>query len=264
MIISASRRTDIPAFFSEWFFEKLKQGFVDVPNPMNPKQIRKVDLSIENVDCIVFWTKNPAKMLSRLTELAGYNFYFQYTLNGYNQIFEPDVPALKDRIETFKRLSDLIGPERIKWRYDPIFLSEDIDSNFHKVKFDYLAKSLKEFTNECTISFLDNYRKSDKRLKPYSVRQLTGIEMIDIAKSIAEKALNINLQLYTCAEKIDLSEIGIKHGSCIDKTFIESITGKSLHIKKDKNQRAECGCSSSVDIGQYKSCGHSCLYCYAS
>ena len=236
MIISASRRTDIPAFFSDWFFEKLKQGFVDVPNPMNPKQIRKVDLGFENVDCIVFWTKNPAKMLSRLTELAGYNYYFQFTLNAYNEVFEPSVPTLKERIETFKRLTDLIGPERIKWRYDPIFLSEDIDSNFHKEKLDYLAKSLKGFTNECTISFLDSYRKSDKRLKPYSVRQFTEDEMIDLAKSFAEIALKKNIQLYTCAEKIDLSEIGIKHGSCINKTLIESLTGKSLHIKKDKNQ----------------------------
>ena len=263
MIISASRRTDIPAFLSDWFFEKLKQGFVDVPNPINPKQIRRVDLGFENVDCIVFWTKNPAKILSRLTELAEYNFYFQFTLNAYNQIFEPNVPILKERIETFKQLSDLIGPERIKWRYDPIFLCEDINCNGHIEKFNYLAKSLNGFTNECTISFLDSYRKSDKRLKPYTVRQLSEIEIIDLAKSFAEIALNNNIQLYTCAEKIDLSEIGIKHGSCIDKAFVESLTGKLLHIKNDKNQRTECGCYSSVDIGQYRTCGHGCLYCYA-
>ena len=159
MIISVSRRTDIPAFYSEWFFNRLKAGEVLVRNPMNARQISKIKLTPDAVDGIVFWTKNPAPMLDRLYLLKDYIYYFQFTLNAYGKEIESGVPS-KNRfvIPTFQRLSDLIGPDRIVWRYDPIFLNETYTIDYHIYYFEKLARRLSPFTRKCTISFLDSYR----------------------------------------------------------------------------------------------------------
>lgn len=159
MILSVSRRTDIPAFYSDWFFNRLQAGFVDVRNPMNIHQISRIKISPDVVDCIVFWTKNPKKMLDRLDELSGYNYYFQFTINPYDKQIEHYVPQKSEVIATFQALSMKIGPEKVIWRYDPILLTNKIDVNYHIKYFNELAKRLNGYTNRCVISFVDLYKK---------------------------------------------------------------------------------------------------------
>ena len=158
MILSVSRRTDIPAFYSEWFFNRIKEGYVCVRNPMNIHQISKIALTPNLIDCIVFWSKNPYPMLSRLDELKDYMYYFQFTINPYDTVLEQQVPGKKHVIETFKRLSDLISPDRVIWRYDPIILTDTISVDYHIKYFEELAKRLHTYTKTCIISFLDLYK----------------------------------------------------------------------------------------------------------
>ncbi|MDL2257099.1 DUF1848 domain-containing protein [Bacteroidales bacterium OttesenSCG-928-I14] len=264
MILSVSRRTDIPAFYSDWFYNRIKEGFVYVRNPMNIHQISKIDINPDVVDCIVFWTKNPKAMLSRMDELDNYNYYFQFTINPYNQQLELNVPRKGGILETFQILSEKIGSNRVIWRYDPILLSHDIDINYHKKYFEEIAKRLSLYTNKCTISFIDNYKKTEKNLKGTDSRELLDNEMISLSKELVTIASTYNIEIQTCAEKIDLESVGIKHGRCIDNVIIEDIIGYQLETKKDKNQRSECGCIESIDIGEYNTCPHNCLYCYAN
>lgn len=264
MILSVSRRTDIPAFYSDWFFNRIKEGFVYVRNPMNPKQISKVSLSHNLIDCIVFWTKNPHAMLDRLDELDGYKYYFQFTVNPYDTSIELKVPKKNSVIETFKRLSDKIGRDRVIWRYDPILFSNEINIDYHIKYFEALAIKLEGYTDNCVISFLDNYKKTERNLKTSSARILTTNEVMSVSKEFADIAHSHSFKLESCAEEYDLSEYGIIHGKCIDDKLIEKILGAKLIIKKDKNQREECGCVESIDIGEYNTCTHNCLYCYAS
>ena len=158
MIVSASRRTDIPAFYAPWFYNRLKEGYVLVPNPFNPRTVSRVGLTPDTVDCIVFWTKNPAPMLDGLERLRDYRYYFQFTLNPYGRDMERNLPALEARLGTFRRLAERIGPERVIWRYDPVLLGGAYDIRFHTGAFAALAAGLKGYTERCMIGFLDFYR----------------------------------------------------------------------------------------------------------
>lgn len=163
MIISASRRTDIPTYYSDWLLNRVKAGYVYVRNPMNAHQISRISLSPEVVDGIVFWTKNPTPMLDKLDALRDYMYYFQFTLNSYGTDVERNIPSKNNVIiPAFQRLSDLIGPGRVIWRYDPIFLSKTYTMNYHIRYFEELAKRLSPYTKKCTISFLDIYRNTEK------------------------------------------------------------------------------------------------------
>lgn len=264
MILSISRRTDIPAFYSDWFFNRVKEGFVCVRNPMNIHQISKIKITPDLVDCIVFWTKNPEKMLYRLDELRDYNFYFQFTINPYNQSLELQVPKKEKVIDVFKKLSDEIGSNKVIWRYDPILFTNEIDIDYHVKYFEEIAKRLQHYTQRCVISFIDNYKKTENNLKNTYARELTDNEIITLTTKLVNIANSYNIEVLSCAEKIDLENLGVHHGKCIDDRIIEQITGYQLDAKKDKNQRQECGCIESIDIGEYNTCPHNCLYCYAN
>ena len=265
MIVSVSRRTDIPAFFDEWFFNRLKEGFVDVVNPFNSKQGNRISLKKEDVDCFVFWTKNPEKFLNRIEELDGYNYYFQFTLNSYGVDIEPNVPSKSEKvIEVFKKLSLKIGKEKVIWRYDPIILTDKYTIDYHIKYFDKLASLLSQYTEKCVISFLDLYKKTKKNMREINVTELNNENMDFIANAFSKICKKYGLILSTCCEEIDLDKYGIKHNKCIDDELIERISGKQLkQIKKD-NQRGMCGCIKSVDIGVYNTCLHNCKYCYAN
>lgn len=264
MILSVSRRTDIPAFYSEWFFNRIKEGFVYVRNPMNIHQVSRIKLSPDVIDCIVFWSKNPRPMLNRLHELDGYMYYFQFTINTYDMGIEQNVPTKNGIIETFKELASRIGPERVIWRYDPIILSENITLDYHIRYFEEIARRLQGHTKTCVISFLDLYKKTERNLKNTSARELTESEMIKIATHISLIAHRYGITVQSCAEKIELNCISIRHGHCIDNVLIEDLLGVKLVVSKDKNQRSECGCVQSIDIGEYNTCSHNCKYCYAN
>lgn len=264
MILSVSRRTDIPAFYSDWFFNRIKEGFVCVRNPMNIHQISKIQITPEVVDCIVFWTKNPEKMLDRISEIKNYNFYFQFTINPYNQSLEMEVPKKGKIIDVFKKLSNEIGNNKVIWRYDPILFTKEIDMEYHIKYFEEIAKRLEQYTNRCVISFIDNYKKTESNLKGTYARELLDSEIVILTKKLVDVAKSYNIEILSCAEKIDLEDLGVRHGKCIDNGIIEQITGYKLEAKKDKNQRQECGCIESIDIGEYNTCSHHCLYCYAN
>jgi DNA repair photolyase len=264
MILSVSRRTDIPAFYSEWFYNRVKEGFVYVRNPMNIHQVSKILINTDVVDCIVFWTKNPQEMINRLDEIKHFNYYFQFTINPYNQSIESFVPKKDNLINTFKDLSDKIGQNRMIWRYDPILLSDNIRVDYHIRYFESIAKSLASFTNKCVISFVDFYKKTVRNLKQTTAVELNESEVWMISKSIVEIAKSYGIEIQSCAEKYDLESLGIKHGRCIDHVIIEDMIAYPIESRKDKNQRKECGCMESIDIGEYNTCGHNCLYCYAN
>ncbi|OAA90548.1 DUF1848 domain-containing protein [Clostridium ljungdahlii] len=264
MILSASRRTDILAFYSDWFFNRIKEGFVLVKNPFNLKQVSKVSLNPKVIDCIVFWTKNPKKMTKRLAEIKEYNYYFQFTLNSYDKTLETNVPEKKYLINTFIELSKRIGKDRVIWRYDPIILTDKFTKGYHYKWFEYLAKRLCPYTNKCVISFLDLYRKTERNLKEINILPIDKDDMFDLAEKFSKIASKYNVAIEACSEKVDLSKFNINHGKCIDDRLISRIVGEKLSIDKDPNQREVCGCVKSIDIGAYNTCNHGCLYCYAN
>lgn len=264
MILSVSRRTDIPAFYSEWFFNRLKDGFVFVRNPMNIHQVSRITLSPEVIDCIVFWSKNPRPMLTRLEELKDYMYYFQFTINPYDKGLEMSVPKKEGIISTFKELSKAIGPKRVIWRYDPILLTDQMDIEYHVHYFEEIAKRLNGFTNTCVVSFVDLYRKTQNNLKETHVREPSQEEMLNLSAHLFTIARQYGITIQTCAEEIALESVGIKHGRCVDNALIEDLLGVKLVVSKDPNQRKECGCVQSIDIGEYNTCAHGCKYCYAN
>lgn len=265
MILSVSRRTDIPAHYAEWFFNRIRDGFVLVRNPMNFHHVSRINIKPDAVDGIVFWTKDPTPMLPRLGELARYHYYFQFTLNSYAVDVEPGVGSKAGRIiPAFKRLSDMIGPERVIWRYDPILINEKYTSAYHIKYFERLARSLRSYTKKCVFSFIDLYRSTRKDLAELSVHPLVPERKSMLAKSISDIASSYELCLESCAEDIPLEYCGVAHGRCVDADLLGKISGRRIEAKRDKNQRTACGCAESVDIGMYGTCPSGCRYCYAN
>lgn len=266
MILSASRRTDIPAFYSEWFINRLKAGYVYVRNPRNPHRISSVTLNTDVVDCIVFWSKNPWPMLRKLETIdkMGYPYYFQFTITPYEQHVEKGLPSKIALMETFKELSNTIGKERVIWRYDPVMISETYSVPYHLDVFGKMCDTLGGYTNKCIFSFIDLYPKVQKSVEGIADHEVHSVDKIQIAQGFSEIGKTHNLVLETCAEAIDLSLYGISPSSCIEPITIENIIGYPIHGKKDPNQRPACGCFESIDIGAYDSCSHGCVYCYAT
>lgn len=261
MIISASRRTDIPACYSQWFVNRLKAGYVLVPNPRNPNRLSYIEVSPKNVDCIVFWTKNPIPMFDKFEYISelGYSYYVQFTLTPYEHEIEVGLPNKRVLIQGFIDLSEFLGANRVVWRYDPIILDENHSIAWHVSKFETMCKKLHNHTQRCVISFFDSYKNSK-----YNYKELTNDEMCMIAKEFSAIADKYGMKLSTCAEEIDLTEYGVEHGACIDKQLIEQIIDTKITAKQDANQRVACGCIESIDIGVYDSCTNGCTYCYAT
>lgn len=265
MILSVSRRTDIPTFYAEWFMERLRQKYVLVRNPFNIHNISRIPLSPENVDAIVFWTKNSKPIHKYLDEIDNlkYKYYFQYTITPYKNDLEEKVQDKKEIVETFKKLSEKIGSEKVILRYDPVILSDNYTIDFHKKAFARLCDLLAPYTKKIVFSFLDDYKKISKNIKQLNIKEISAEEMCIMAEYFADTAKKYNLKIESCAEQIDLERFGINHGKCIDNELIEKITGYKLSVGRD-NQRNACGCIKCIDIGEYNTCMHKCLYCYAN
>ena len=263
MIISASRRTDIPAFYSDWFLNRIKERYVLVPSPYNSKMISRISLDPAVVDCIVFWSKNPAPMLEKLDKLKEYNYYFQFTLNPYGPEIENHLPIISKRIDTFKRLSDRIGKEKVIWRYDPVLTNETYTPGFHKEKFAEIAYELKEHTEKCMLGFIDHYQHIRTAVSRFNIQPLLKADIEEMAMSFKKTVDTCSIQLDTCTVKVDLTHLGIPGGLCIDNQLVERIAGYPISVRKDKNQRDICRCAESIDIGTYESCLNGCIYCYA-
>jgi len=274
MIISVSRRTDIPAFYAEWFLNRIRDGFVLVRRPFRPTQIERISLAPTDVDALVFWTRNADPLIPHLDELdaKGYRYYFQYTLVHYPTPLEKSTASLSQKIERFRRLSRRIGPERMIWRYDPIILTVLTDQEYHRRCFEDIAKGVSGLTHRCMISFLDVYRKTRQRMAQLSGQE--AMRLIDLHRDekkaralsglFAERVREHDLELFTCAEPFDLEDLGIRHGKCVDDGLIGRLFGLNLSLPKDKGQRRLCRCVESKDIGTYNTCPHGCVYCYAN
>ena len=265
MIISASRRTDIPSYYSDWFINRLREGYLYVRNPMNPHQVSRISLARDVVDGIVFWTKNPLPMIDKLDSIRDYMYYFQFTLTAYGNDIEMNVPSKNSVIvPAFQSLSRKIGPERVSWRYDPILITEKYTVDYHIRYFEELAKRLAGYTEKCVISFVDMYRNTQSNMGPHVIRPLNAEEMTALSKTLYDIGEKYSISIESCAEEIDLSSIGIKHGHCIDKALFEKLLGEKLQGDRDKNQRGACRCMESIDIGTYDTCQNGCRYCYAA
>lgn len=235
-----------------------------VRNPMNARQVSRIRISPQVVDCIVFWTKNAAPMMDQMECLREYDYYFQFTVNDYGREMEPYVPDLSKRLETFMRLSEKIGRERVTWRYDPILFSDKYTPEFHLKSFEKIASVLGAYTEKCVFSFVDVYPSRNRsNLNRLNVHWLSSEELDRFAGELARIGRQNGLVLATCAEAVDLAKHGIEHNSCIDKALIERITGASLSVGGDR-QREHCGCVKCDDIGSYDTCPHGCIYCYAN
>jgi len=277
MIVSVSRRCDIPRFKFDWFMERLNGGFVEVVNPYNPMQIRRVLLTPrkydmetkDGVDVFVFWTREPQNILVNADELErrGFPFYVMVTVTGYPQELEPDVPETSNVLTAMKKLSQKIGQDRVIWRYDPVILTSLTDEAFHRRNFQDLAETLAGFVKRVIISLYDEYRGAKQRLgekeKAGKLRMLdTSGSLKDLLTDIANTAHAAGMEIQSCAEKEDFSSAGIKSGACIDSALLNKLFGIDCK-SKDKNQRPHCLCSQSVDIGVYGTCNARCVYCYA-
>jgi hypothetical protein len=274
-IISASRRSDIPAFHADWFMERVREGWFERVNPLNPRQRSRVSLAPAEVAAIVFWSKNPRPLMPHLDELErrGYCVCFQYTLNPYDGILEPGLPPLAERIDTFRRLGERLGPERVFWRYDPIILSSVTPVDWHLEWLDRLCGEVAGGTARLTISFLDVYARVGKRLgrlereRGIVCRDLAApgetAERERLAAGLGGLGVAYGLKVVTCSEELDLTRFGIGQGSCIDGEVIRGLRGEEGSFPRDRNQRSACRCAVSVDMGRYDSCGYGCLYCYA-
>ena len=274
MIISASRRTDIPAFYAPWFMQRVRAGFCDVPNPFNRHQISRISLRPEEVDAIVFWTRNPRPLLASLDELdaLGYRYYFQYTILDNPRTIDPKTPPVGAAVETFQQLADRIGPARVIWRYDPIVLSSATDVAFHQDRYAWIAERLHGCTTRSVISFVDIYRKAAARLRTLAAHGVTLPDQpldalpgfVELVHSLAATAAQNGMEIVSCAEELDLTGCGVLPGKCIDDALLARVFGLHLDLKKDPGQRDACGCVASRDIGMYDSCTFGCQYCYAT
>jgi hypothetical protein len=266
MIISASRRTDLPAFYAEWLVQRFRAGFCLVPNPYYPEQVSRISLAAEDVDVIVFWTRNPRPLLPYLAELTQrqYRYYFQYTLLANPPSLDPGALPEETSLATFRALAETIGPERVIWRYDPMVLSPETDYDFHRRNFERLATALRGYTRHCVISLLDPYRKTEKRMKGIELLPQAGPDFAALLHFMAETAHGNGLDIQSCAEPASLEAYGIRPGKCVDDAYIREVFGIEVTHAKDPVQRPACGCVTSRDIGAYDTCLAGCRYCYAT
>lgn len=292
VIISASRATDIPAFYADWFIDRFRIGYMKWISPFNQKEQY---ISFSKTRVFVFWSKNPKNMIQYLPELDAkkINYYFLFTLNDYEEEnIESNIPPLESRIKTFIELSEKIGKDRVIWRFDPLILSKTITIEKLIQKIKKVGDQINQFTDKLVISFVDiqDYKKVQQNLNNSGFsdcREFTENEKQIFAKKLADLNQKWNLNLYTCAEEIDLTEFGIEKNSCIDYFLLVKLFSEDKELKKflqpspqtqlsefnpkenakklkDTGQRSECGCIYSKDIGQYNTCMHLCSYCYAN
>lgn len=264
MIVSASRRTDIPAYYFEWFVRRLQDRHVLVRNPFNTHQVSRIRLSPDVVDGFVFWSKNPQPMLDYLPQLDEYPYYVQFTLTGYGPEIEPQLPPLQTRLSTFAHLANAVGPERVIWRYDPIFLNGKYAVSHHLRTFEHLAQALSNRTRICNISFMDLYACTKRNMKPFHPSEVSAPQKVELVRSLGRIGRAFGIEVRVCAEQLDLDACGVAAASCIDASILERQLGCTLSVGKDRNQRPACRCAQSIDIGMYDSCLHGCRYCYAN
>ncbi|MCL2317484.1 MAG: DUF1848 domain-containing protein [Methanomassiliicoccaceae archaeon] len=264
MIVCASRRTDIPAFHSEWLMNRIREGYAMVRNPVAKNVVYKVDLSPKNVDLLLLMTKDPRPIIPHIEELKRMkmNIGFQVTVTPYGRDIEPGVPDKADVAEAFRIVSEKIGKERMVWRYDPVILNGKIDIRYHSRKFEVLCNELSGYTERCIFSFVEMHEKLNPLQKNGTLRPISKEEAETIGAAFSEIANAKGIRLSLCCSEYDLSHHGISSAGCIDKE-----TMKDLGIPYEELSvpiRDRCKCVKNIDIGEYDTCDHDCIYCYAN
>lgn len=262
MILFVSGRCDIPAFYSEWFFNRIHAGFVDVRNPYDAHQISRIPLTSNNIDAVLFCTKNPMPIMERLNEIP-FPYLFHITLTPYHHDIEPNVPDKQMLIQAIRTLSQRLGKDRVILRYDPVLLNERYTLDYHKKAFEKLIKQLAPYLSTVIFSFIDIYKNTMQHAQELHFRSLTETEMTECAKAFSKIAATYQIKLQTCAETIDLSSYDIKNGACISKEIMEKLLCRPYDPPQGKPIRS-CRCLPTVDIGDYNACLHYCKYCYAN
>ena len=262
MIINTGQRTDIPAFYADWFANRLREGFVCVRNPYYPEQVSRYRLDPSVVDCIGFCTKNPAPMFKYMDLLKNFGQYWFVTITPYGRDIEPNVKDKHELLEDFKKLSGIVGVNSVGWRYDPIFITDKYSMEYHLRAFEKIAAALDGFTKTAVISFIDLYAKV-KRNFP-EAREVTKEQRLTLGKEMIKIAAAHGMTLKPCAEGDELAPYGAECGGCMRIGDYEKAIGKKLNAPKKKGARAECACYLSCDIGAYNTCRHLCKYCYAN
>ena len=262
MIINTGQRTDIPAFYSDWFANRLKEGFVCVRNPYFRSQVSRYRLDPGVVDCIGFCTKNPAPMLRYMDLLKDYGQYWFVTITPYGRDIEPNVPDKNRVLDCFKKLSDTVGVNSVGWRYDPILITDKYTVDYHLGSFERMASLLEGYTETAVISFIDLYPKV-RRIFPEAVEVTPGDRLL-LGKEMVRIASSHGMTLKPCAEGDDLAVFGADCGGCMRISDYEKAIGKRLKAYKKKGAREACACYLSCDIGAYNTCLHFCKYCYAN
>ena len=262
MIINTGQRTDIPAFYSEWFVNRLKAGFVLVRNPYQPQRVTRYRLNPEVVDLIGFCTKNPTPMLPHMDLLKPYGQYWYVTVTPYGRDIEPRVPGKLRVLDSFRRLSDTVGADSMGWRYDPMFINDAWTVERHIKAFEYMAKELAGYTRTAVISFIDLYGKT-KRNFP-EAQTVSEQNRLTLGKAMADICKQYGMTLRPCAEGNDLARFGADCGGCMTVSMYEQALRQRLKVPRRPSARKECACYLGGDIGAYNSCGHLCRYCYAN
>jgi len=262
MIIQTGQRTDIPAFYSEWFINRIKEGFVLVRNPYNPVQVTRYSLSPDVVDLISFCTKNPAPMFPYMDLLKEYGQYWYVSITPYGRDIEPNVPDKHRLLEDFRKLSDMVGTHSIGWRYDPILLSDRYTMEYQIHAFDQIASALDGYTQTVVISFIDLYPKVRRNFP--EAREVTKAQRLALGKEIIQIASAHGMTVKPCAEGDELAAFGADCGGCMRISDYEKAIGRHLHVPKKRPARTECACYLACDIGAYNTCRHLCKYCYAN
>lgn len=260
MILNISGRTDIVAFYERWLIKRLEAGFVDVRNPFNPKLVSRINFS--DVDLILFCTKNPIPILNDLNKIK-IPYLFQITITPYKRDIEPNVPSKTEVIEAVRKISQIIGKENISVRYDPIFLSEKYNINYHIKAFNKLCMLLNGYVETIIVSFLDEYKNVLKNKNVLQYRKFTEEDYKLIGENFSKIAKLNNMKVQTCFEDRNLTEYGFTKGECLSHELAYRLTGKKYKSWKARKER-KCNCAEMVDIGVYNSCKHFCKYCYAN
>ncbi|MCR5161522.1 MAG: DUF1848 domain-containing protein [Lachnospiraceae bacterium] len=262
MIINTGQRTDIPAFYSEWFANRLREGFVCVRNPYNPRQVSRYRLDPSVVDVIGFCTKNPEPMFPYMDLLKDFGQYWYMTITPYGRDIEPNVPDKHRLLDDFRRLSDLVGVHSAGWRYDPIFLSERYTEEYHLRAFEQMASALDGYTETVVISFIDLYEKV-KRNFP-EAQEVPRSARISLGREIIRIAADHGMKVRPCAEGDELAAYGADCSGCMTVPMYERAIGRRLIVPARKPNREACSCYLACDIGAYDTCMHLCRYCYAN
>ena len=257
MIISASRRTDIPACYPKWFLNRLREGFVLVRNPVVPSRISRVPLTRDKVSGIVFWTKDAAPLMPYLDDInaMGYPYYFQFTITPYGSTLEPGLRKKSKIIETFCTLAEQLGKCRVRLRYDPIVLNKTLTTAYHMQKFERILKQLDGCTDVCTISFVDPYKKLRPLYQSGILREITQQEKQELASVFYEIGRQYHIEVRACCE----ADVALPCACCVDGALLHGAA-----LKPAVSQREGCSCVQSTDIGMYDTCQNGCIYCYAN